>query len=74
MVGNNYRRRKNAVARRIHFNFYANNQGNQTQPLLLSNKGLYVWSEEPYKFKIEENQIVLSKFKVKWYPAEMEKR
>ncbi len=42
------------------FNFYANNQGNQIQPLLLSNKGLYVWSEKPFKFTVEENQLVLS--------------
>ncbi|HKI88680.1 MAG TPA: glycoside hydrolase family 31 protein [Draconibacterium sp.] len=43
------------------FDFYANNQGNQTQPLLLSNKGLYVWSEQPYKFEIENNAIIVSK-------------
>jgi alpha-glucosidase len=43
-----------------HFDFYANNQGNQTQPLLLSNKGLYVWSEQPYKFEIKNKEIIIS--------------
>ncbi len=42
------------------FDFYANNMGNQIQPLLLSNRGLYVWSEEPYKFKIDGNRLILS--------------
>ena len=31
-----------------------NNEGNQAQPLLLSNKGRYIWSEEPFKFSIAE--------------------
>ena len=42
------------------FNFYANNQGNQTQPLILSNKGLYVWSEQPYKFEIRNSEIIIA--------------
>jgi alpha-glucosidase (family GH31 glycosyl hydrolase) len=41
------------------FNFYANNNSNQLQPLLLSNKGLYVWSEEPYSFLINGNTITI---------------
>ncbi|HDR50133.1 MAG TPA: hypothetical protein ENN90_00730 [Mariniphaga anaerophila] len=50
------------------FNFYGNNQGNQIQPLLLSNKGLYVWSEEPFKFKIETEQVTISENRgeIKW--------
>jgi alpha-glucosidase (family GH31 glycosyl hydrolase) len=42
------------------FNFYANNISNQLQPLLLSNKGLYVWSEKPYKFAIREDLLVIT--------------
>lgn len=32
--------------------FLGNNEGNQAQPLLLSNRGRYIWSEEPFKFSI----------------------
>ncbi|MFV0267649.1 MAG: glycoside hydrolase family 31 protein [Draconibacterium sp.] len=42
------------------YNFYANNNWNQIQPLLLSNKGLYVWSEEPFKFDISDNHLIVS--------------
>ena len=50
------------------FNFYANNINNQLQPLLLSNKGLYVWSEEPYAFEIRGNKIIISENlgEIKW--------
>jgi len=40
--------------------FYANNKSNQSQPLLLTNKGQYVWSEQPYKFEIKDNEIIIS--------------
>ena len=43
------------------YNFWANNQENQIQPLLLGNKGLWVWSEEPYAFEIQDNEIIISK-------------
>jgi alpha-glucosidase (family GH31 glycosyl hydrolase) len=36
---------------------FANNQGNQSQPLLLSNKGRYVWSNEPIKYTFEKGKI-----------------
>ncbi len=42
------------------FDFYANNLMNQIQPLLISNKGLYVWSEEPFKFEIKGDKIIIS--------------
>jgi len=34
-----------------------NNEGNQVQPVLLSNKGRYIWSEEPFKFSITNGAI-----------------
>ncbi|MDD2216032.1 MAG: glycoside hydrolase family 31 protein [Eubacteriales bacterium] len=34
--------------------------GNQASPLLLSSKGRYIWSEDPFAFKIENGQIILS--------------
>ncbi|MBE0655065.1 MAG: DUF4038 domain-containing protein, partial [Bacteroidales bacterium] len=43
------------------FDFYANNLANQLQPLLLSNKGLWVWSEQPYKFEIANNELIISR-------------
>jgi alpha-glucosidase (family GH31 glycosyl hydrolase) len=42
------------------FDFYANNDNNQLMPLLISNKGLYVWSEEPYSFEFKDNQLVIT--------------
>ena len=42
------------------YDFYANNQDNQVQPLLLGNKGLWVWSEEPFAFEVQEDKIVIS--------------
>ncbi|NJK96084.1 MAG: hypothetical protein HC905_15295 [Bacteroidales bacterium] len=41
------------------FDFYANNMYNQIQPLLLSNQGLWVWSEEPYAFEIQNNMLTV---------------
>jgi alpha-glucosidase (family GH31 glycosyl hydrolase) len=40
--------------------FYGNNYGNQTQPLLLTDNGQYVWSDEPYKFEIQNDKIIIS--------------
>lgn len=42
------------------YNFYANNQENQLQPLLLGNKGLWVWSEEPFTFQILSDRIIIT--------------
>lgn len=42
------------------YDFYANNQDNQIQPLLLGNKGLWVWSEEPYAFEISNDRILIT--------------
>jgi alpha-glucosidase (family GH31 glycosyl hydrolase) len=42
------------------FDFYANNEYNQIQPLLLSNKGRYLWSEEPFAFELKDNKLIIS--------------
>lgn len=42
------------------FNFYANTSENQLQPLLISNKGLYVWSEDPYAFEIKNDKLIIT--------------
>jgi alpha-glucosidase (family GH31 glycosyl hydrolase) len=36
---------------------WGDNRGNQAQPLLLSSKGRYVWSEEPIKYHFDKGQI-----------------
>ncbi|MDD5053132.1 MAG: glycoside hydrolase family 31 protein [Sulfuricurvum sp.] len=41
--------------------FYANNKSNQIQPVVLTNKGQFVWSEEPFKFEITANEIIITK-------------
>ncbi len=38
-------------------NLLGNNEGNQVQPLLLSNKGRYIWSEEPFQFAFSNGTI-----------------
>ena len=43
------------------FDFYANNQNNQIQPLVLGNKGLWIWSEEPFAFEVLPRKIVITK-------------
>src|SRR5664279_2974798 len=37
--------------------FYGNNKANQVQPLILTSKGQYVWSEQPYKFEVSQSEI-----------------
>jgi alpha-glucosidase (family GH31 glycosyl hydrolase) len=41
-------------------NFYANNKNNQLQPLILTSKGQFVWSEQPYKFETKSNEIIIT--------------
>jgi len=38
---------------------YGNTGGNQAQPLLISNKGRYIWSEEPFKFSFDSKSLKL---------------
>src|SRR5450759_3262375 len=37
--------------------FYGNNKSNQVQPLILTSKGQYVWSEQPFKFEVSSSEI-----------------
>lgn len=41
-------------------NLYANVFGNQAAPVLLSTKGRYIWSDQPFTFNIENGQLVIS--------------
>ncbi len=36
------------------------NRGNQAAPLLISNKGRYVWSDEPFAFEFKEGVLIIS--------------
>ena len=40
--------------------FYANNKLNQLQPLILTNKGQYVWSEKPFQFELKGREISIT--------------
>lgn len=40
-----------------------NNYGNQAQPLALSEKGYFVWSEEPFAVEYKNGQLVLRNYK-----------
>ena len=42
------------------YDLYGDNFGNQVQPLLLTNKGQYVWSEDPFTFQVVEGKIIIS--------------
>jgi len=38
-------------------NLWGNNKGNQAQPLLLSSKGRFIWSEHPIKYSFHNGDI-----------------
>lgn len=39
---------------------WGNNGGNQAQPFLLSNRGRYVWSEEPFTYRFLSGRLLIS--------------
>lgn len=39
---------------------WGDNQGNQAQPLLLSSKGRYVWSESPLKYEFNKGMLTVT--------------
>lgn len=41
------------------YNLASRNNNNQVVPLLLSNKGRYVWSDKPFRFSVEKNVITI---------------
>ncbi|MBE9583983.1 glycoside hydrolase [Mucilaginibacter sp. JRF] len=42
------------------FDLFANTGTNQASPLLLSTKGRYVWSDEPFKFTVSGGKLLIS--------------
>jgi alpha-glucosidase (family GH31 glycosyl hydrolase) len=47
------------IAKYYEANIINNTYGNQVQPLLLSNQGDVIWSEKPFEFKIENNEVTI---------------
>ena len=43
------------------FNLFGNDAGNQSVPLLISNKGTYIWSEKPFRFTFRNDSLIISK-------------
>jgi alpha-glucosidase (family GH31 glycosyl hydrolase) len=48
------------VSGKYSMDLFANNKSNQLQPLIITSKGQYIWSEQPFKFEIENNQITIT--------------
>ncbi|NMF33665.1 glycoside hydrolase [Flammeovirga yaeyamensis] len=44
-------------ATKLKIDLWGNNRGNQAQPLLISNKGRYIWSESPIQYEFHEGKI-----------------
>jgi alpha-glucosidase (family GH31 glycosyl hydrolase) len=42
---------------------FGDTRGNQAAPLLVSTKGRFIWSEEPFKFAFEKNRLVITNAK-----------
>ena len=42
------------------WDFFGNNRGNQMQPLVLGNHGLWVWSDEPFAFEVAAGKIIIT--------------
>ena len=39
------------------FNLFNQNNNNQVSPLLLSNKGRYIWSDQPFTFSVKQGVL-----------------
>ena len=45
---------------KVSYDLWGDNKGNQAQPLLLSSKGRYVWSEQPIKYEFANGRITVT--------------
>ncbi|KJF45730.1 glycoside hydrolase family 31 protein [Draconibacterium sediminis] len=45
---------------KVSHDFWGDNAGNQAQPLLLSSKGRYIWSENPIKYTFESGKLTVT--------------
>jgi alpha-glucosidase len=53
------RRRKNALCDLYACDLAKSNFDNQSQPLLISSKGRFIWAEKPFKFSFSNRNLVL---------------
>lgn len=53
---------KNSI---VSFDFWADNAGNQAQPILLSSKGRYIWCESPIKYSFDKGLLKVTTTKDK---------
>lgn len=44
----------------VAYDLWGENQGNQAQPLLLSSKGRYIWSETPIKYSFDKGKLTVT--------------
>ena len=52
------------LANEMKIDLRTNNKGNQAAPLLISNKGRFVWNDEPFAFEFKDGSLILySEFK-----------
>jgi alpha-glucosidase len=45
----------------VSVNLYGNDAGNQAVPLLISNKGRYIWSEKPFRYSFRNDSLLIDK-------------
>jgi alpha-glucosidase (family GH31 glycosyl hydrolase) len=48
------------VSSNVAYDMWGDNKGNQAQPLLLSSKGRYVWSEQPIKYAFDKGILTVT--------------
>ena len=45
---------------KVTYDLWGDNKGNQAQPLLLSSKGRYIWSEQPIKYVFNQGTLTVT--------------
>lgn len=49
-----------SASTKVTHDLWGDNKGNQAQPLLISNKGRYVWSEQPIKYEFDHGRVTVT--------------
>lgn len=48
------------ITSKVTHELWANNEGNQAQPLLLSSEGRYIWCEEPINYSFDKGELTVT--------------